>query len=531
MPDDLLNRKESSLGKLFGSVDEADSVTTDPLTDDELEIASSEISSTSKKSIDSDKTEGSFSLRSVSSSNFSENEKLVRCISILKTVNDFFFDERETAEDQKSQARRSDEDRYQALKSSVNDVIAKYDDKISKHGTNLEKYLNFIENITGLDNKITSEKIKELSANLQSEEKTGYITRKAIKVRRAVMGFSAGFFLKDGDISKYNKLSKSDKTKIKLVKELVELENNQEISAQDKQERYDKINRSFIGLDAKDNRVEKKETLRILAKQMHKKKLLSADTASQLKDKALHPYKKIIDREDLTTPQKTVKIGKKIAEKTAQGGKAVTRKLGKTVLGTGQSMIKHSVKQPAATVYRGSMAMLNAVEYLTLEAKILSEKDLALREKLKEEAEIKFQNMGYEGEKFIRAAAATVGIALLDTAMVATAGGGIAAPAALGITASEQFMQGSLVASQVVDSIQTTRDGIEQINEGVEKFQEQKGKLTKKETRTRDRRDALKPGNLPKERESAIRRFLKNRKEVSSSVVPHNKPTGGVQSH
>jgi hypothetical protein len=176
--------------------------------------------------------------------------------------------------------------------------------------------------------------------------------------------------------------------------------------------------------------------------------------------------------------------------------------------------------------------MLNALEYLTLEAKILSEKDSSEKEKLREQAEIKFQNMGYEGEKFIRAAAATVGIALLDTAMVATAGGGMAAPAAVGITASEKFVQGSLVASQAADIVQNTRDGIEQINEGLEKFEKQKKKLTRQETRTKDRRGALKPDNLPKKKDNLLKRFLRNRSEGTfPAAVPYNKPKGGVQSH
>lgn len=523
MFDDSLTRKESSLGSLFDSVDD-NSVKTEPLTDEENSVSS--------ESIDSEVIKRTDSFTSSSTSDDGdERAKLAKCMSILKTVNDFVFDEREMLEEQKSQARKNDEDKYQALKNSVNKIITKYDERISKYGTNLDKYLNFIENISAFDNPITSKRIIELSGKIQPEEKTYYSVRKAMKIRRAVMGFSAGFVLKSNDINKYNKLSKSDKMKIKLVKELVELEKNQEILPQDKQNRYAEINRSFISLDSKDKRIEKKETLRMLAKQMHKKKLFSLDTVSQFKDKALHPYSKIIDREDLSAAEKTAKLGEKIVEKVAQGGKAATRKLGKTVLATGQSMIKHSVKQPAATVYRGSMAMLNAVEYLTLEAKILSEKDLDVKETLRAEAEITFQNMGYEGEKFIRAAAATVGIALLDTAMVATAGGGIAAPAALGITASEKFIQGSLVASQVADTIQTTRDGVEKINEGIKSFQKQKGKLTRQETRTRDRRDALKPSNLPKQKEGTLKRFLKNKESYSSSVVPHNKPTGGIQSH
>lgn len=523
MFDDLLTRKESSLGSLFDSVDD-NSVKTEPLTDEENSVSS--------ESIDSEVIKRTDSFTSSSASNDGDRrEKLAKCMSILKTVNDFVFDEREMLEEEKSQARKNDEDKYQSLKKSVNNIITKYDERISKNGTNLEKYLNFIENISAFDNPVTSKNITELSGKIQPEEKTTYLARKAIKIRRAVMEFSAGFVLKGDDVNKYNKLSKSEKTKIKLVKELVELENNQEILPQDKQNRYAEINRSFISLDSKDKRIEKKETLRMLAKQMHKKKLFSVDTASQIKDKLFHPYSKIINREDLTASQKTVKLGKKLSKKASQGGKAVTRKLGHTVLESGQSMIKHSVKQPIATAYRGSMTMLNAVEYLTLEARILSEKNLDVKEKLRAEAEIKFQNMGYEGEKFIRAAAATVGIALLDTAMVATIGGGVAAPAVIGITASEQFIQGSLVASQVADTIQTTRDGIEQINEGVDKFYEQKGKLTRQETRSKDRRNALSPGNLPKKKEGGLKRFLKNKESINSSVAPYNKPIGGIKAH
>lgn len=489
MPDELddsLKRKGSSLGSLFGSVEEEGSVKTAPLTDDDE-------NSVSNESIDSEVTKRADNFSSSNSGisdDVNEREKLAKCISILKTVNDFVFDEREIAEDQKSQARINDEEKYQSLKNSVNNVITKYDEKISKYGTNLDKYLNFIENISAVDNKITSEKIIELRGEIQPKKETAYLARKAMKIRRAVMGFSAGFILKGDDINKYNKLSKSEKKKIKLVKELIELEDNQEISPKDKQHRYDEINSSFIALDKKDRRIEKKQSLRILAKQMHKKKLFSVDTASQIQDKLFHPYSKITDREDLTASEKTAKVGVKLAKKAAKGGAVAVKKLGKTVVQSGQSMIKHSVKQPVATVYRGSMAMLNALEYLTLEAKILSEKDPAIKEDLREEAEIKFQNMGYEGEKFIRAAAATVGVALLDTAAVATIGGA-AASTAIGITASEQFIQGTLIASQVVDTAQNARDGVAEINEGVKKFHKQKSQLTTEEMRMRNRRGAI----------------------------------------
>lgn len=531
MPDEkAVNKRGGSLESLFGSVEEeslANTAETSELTDDES------INSLRTNSFSSEL--GSFSVDSDDGSKTSKNEveetKLAKCIALLRVVNDFVFDEGEIEEEKKSQALRNDEARYQSLKDSANNVIAKYDERISKYGTNLERYLNFIERIRVIDNEITSEKIKELSETLEPEKKTSRLTRKAMKVRRAVMGFSAGFVLKDKDISKYNKLSKNEKAKIKLIKKLVELEKNQEISSEDKQKRYAEINDSFRAIDSKDKRIEKKETLRILAGQMEKKKLFSRETASRLGDKVAHPYRKIMDRDDLSASDKTLKIGKKIAEKTAQGGKAVTKKIGKVALGTGQFMIKHSVKQPVATVYRGSMAMLNALEYLTLEAKILAEKDSSEKEKLRAEAEIKFQNMGYEGEKFIRAAAATAGIALLDTAMVATAGGGMAAPAALGITASEKFIQGSLAASQAADIIQNTRDGLEQINEGIEEFEKQKRKLTRQETRTKDRRGALSLENLPEKKDNILKRFLKSRSEDTSSAAPYNKPKRDVQSH
>ncbi|MCT4635793.1 MAG: hypothetical protein N4A31_06110, partial [Rickettsiales bacterium] len=328
--------RESSLKSLFGAVEEGSIASTEDLTDDES-VRSNSFSD------DSDILSVSSNDGSKTSKNEVEDKKLANCIALLRIVNDFVFDEREIAEDKKSQTRKNDESRYQSLKDAANNVIAKYDEKISKYGTNLERYLNFIESITAVGNDITSEKIKELSKNLEPEKKTGRLARKAMKVRRAVMGFSAGFVLKNKDISKYNKLSKSEKTKIKLIKELVELEKNQESSSEDKQKRYAEINNSFRAIDSKDKRIEKKETLRILAGQMEKKKLFSRDTASRLGDKVVHPYRKIINKNDLSDSDKTIKIGKKIAEKTAQGGKSATKKIGKIALETGQSMIKHSV--------------------------------------------------------------------------------------------------------------------------------------------------------------------------------------------
>ena len=225
-PKDKSNK--SSLKSLFGSVDERESVNTTGLfTDDESVISSRRSESfnsiRSSESMHSGVSEVSSNSGSVSSASDggsvkegSENEKLAKCVAMLKLVNDFVFDEMEVDEDQKSQARLNDEDRYQSLRNSVNNVITKNDERISKHGTNLEKYLNFVGNITGLDNIITSEKIIELSKNLKPEEKTGYFARKAMKIRRSVMGFAAGFVLKDEDINENNKLSKSEKKKIKI---------------------------------------------------------------------------------------------------------------------------------------------------------------------------------------------------------------------------------------------------------------------------------------------------------------------------
>lgn len=488
---------KSSLGKLFQPISDDDNISGDSTESLSNSPAGSSIEIPSDDVPDNVSIESSPSIDSDSwrSSNTSQKEyertKLAQCMSVLKTVNDFILDKLEVDEEDKSEARIQDEARLRAVSSKIAEFQNKRNDKTSRFGSDLEAYRDFVQNINprSQELQITSEKINQLRANLKEEKEVDYITRKAFQARRALIGGIAGFFIPAEEIEQYNKLSKTEKKKIKLVRELIDLEANP--SSVDKEAKYAEINEAFRELDKKEKEREKRDTTKIIARQSHRKKLLTTETARMFKDKAMHPYNKIMDNEELSSTEKTLRVGAKFVEKTAQGAAFVAKKAGQKALDTSQSLVRHTVKQPLAAVYRGSITTLNAVEYLALEVQILNEKDENVKAKLREEAEVKFKNMGYHGEQFLRAAAATAGVAMLDIAAVSTAGAGVAASALIGMTASEKFLHGVLLAAQVTDNLQTAADGIKAVNEKVDNYYAKKDSLSTEEKRVVPRRNAV----------------------------------------
>ncbi len=489
--------KKSTLGKLFEPIsddsnesrDSTESLSHSPA-ESSIETFPDDIpdnvSVESSPSTDSDARSSS-----TSSQKAHEETKFAQCMAVLKTVNDFILDKLEVDEEDKSEARKNDEANLRMASNKIAQLQNKRNDKTSRYGSDLEAYRDFVQNIDprSQDLQITSEKINQLRANLKETKEIDYITRKAFQARRALIGGMAGFFINTEDIEQYDKLSKTEKQKIKLTKELIDIEANP--ASVDKEAKYAEINNAFRELDKKDKQREKRDTMRIIARQSHRGKLFTAETAGMFQEKAMHPYNKIMENEELSAAEKTLKVGAKFVEKTAQGTAFVAKKVGGKALESAQFMARHTIKQPLATVYRGSMTTLNAVEYLTLEAQILNETDEAVKAKLREKAEIKFKNMGYEGEQFLRAAVATAGIALLDTATITSFGAGIAASALIGMTASEKFLHGVLFTAQVADHIQTAADGMELINQKAEYYHEKKESLSKDEKRIVPRRNAV----------------------------------------
>jgi hypothetical protein len=507
--------KKSSLGKLFEPVPDDNNPSLDST--EGLTAVSSyddipdEVSVGSSPSTDSDSRSSS----SGASQKEHEETKFAQCMTVLKTVNDFILDKLEVDEEDKSEARKNDEANLRIASSKIAQLQNKHNDKTSRYGSDLEAYRDFVQNIDpkSQDLQITSEKINQLRANLKETKEIDYITRKAFQARRALIGGMAGFFINTEDIEKYDKLSKTEKQKIKLTRELIDIEANP--ASVDKEAKYAEINNAFRELDKKDKQREKRDSMRIIARQSHRGKLFTTETGRLFQDKTMHPYNKIIDNEELSAAAKTLRVGAKFVEKTAQGTAFVAKAAGQKALESVQSMVRHSVKQPLATVYRGSMATLNAVEYLTLEAQILNETDETVKAALREKAEIKFKNMGYDGEQFLRAAVATAGIALLDTATIASFGTGVAASALIGMTASEKFLHGVLFTAQVADHIQTAADGVELINQKAEYYHKKKESLSLEEKRVIPRRNAV---IEPKEVIS-IRASLERRQSSTTTVT------------
>ncbi len=412
---------------------------------------------------------------------------LSNSVALLRTAYDFAFDQIEKEENQKSEAQYHDEERYTSLANTINDFIGQYDLQISKQGSDLDKYLTFIDKVAAdrSGSPLSIKRIRELQVTLtdknpqttnNSNDLTSKVVNKALKVRRAAVSFAAGFIIKPKDVAKFKKLPKEKKEQIKLVQKCIELENNQQISTQDKKDARQAINKEFDSLVRKEFRKNRDNIWRIMARRKEHGELFSHESRDEIRDAMLHPFQKITEDKDLTLLEKTAKITMKVGEKALGGGKYLVGKVAEVA----QYVVKHSIKQPVMAAYRLPMSTVNGLEYLTLKAQAAAENDLKKKAQLEQDADIKFKNLGYEGEKFIRAVAATAGIALVDTAIVSTLGAHVPAMAAVHVAMSSAMEaipaasgahhggEAILITAEAAHQVQNVRDGVEAIKEKVD---------------------------------------------------------------
>lgn len=248
------------------------------------------------------------------------------------------------------------------------------------------------------------------------------------------------------------------------------MEDNHEISEKEKQLQYNKINIKFKELTQSEHNRDRRNILKIIARQSQRDQLLSLDTAGQIGSSIVHPFTKITSN-DSSTSEKTVALSKKAAEKSIQGTVFIAKKGAESA----QYLVKHSIKQPLMTTYRLPMSVVNGIEYLTLQGQILTEEDPAKKDELQKDANTKFKNLGYEGEKFIRAAAATAGIALVDTATLSSFG--VSSPILAGTHAVASKV--ILATAETVDKLQNLKDGLDVLEEGVDKINQHKQEFHK----------------------------------------------------
>lgn len=420
---------------------------------------------------------------SVSSYELFTSPQIAENINLLKLAYNFIFDQLETPQEQKSQAQLEDEARYKKLKDSINRIVSQYDTEITKKGSDIEKILAFENNLSRDHSPLTSENINRLRASLEAQEfipssntTPETAKQKALELRRKALGFAAGLFLKEKDIVKLEKLSKDKKSKLKLIQECFELENQINFARKflDKPEklakfeetykkRYAQINTAFIDISLKEKDREKRNIWMILASQTQKEQLLSSQTAEQIANSIAHPFTKILNDPNLSNFEKAWRTPLKLGKKTIDGLQFATEK----AIQTPKFLVKHSIKQPTMAAYRFTSSMINAAEYLTLQTQALTEKSPSKKEEFQKQAQIKLKNLTYHEEKFIRALAASGGIALIDAAFLASIGSvGIAAPSISGIHST--ITNTLLATADAADKLQNTKDTLDAIGERLE---------------------------------------------------------------
>lgn len=459
-----------------------------------------------------------------SEENFLTQVKLAKTITVLKEMYDVVFDQYERPEEQKSQAQKNDELRYAYLKEHINSFVTQYDSKILGEGANYQQYLKFEEELSkqgkGPDiNNIMQfkESLVNLDQPLENNTFQGNATSASLYMRRKAVGFVAGFFLKPEDVARLDSLPKEKKEKIKLIEQFIKIAGDNDILPEEKEEAYKKINSDFRELTKKETRRRGRELVNIIAKQTQRGQLFTVGTLTQIGEAITHPITKIIKNENLTGLEKATGLATTIAKKTADGISGLVEKVPES----GQFLVKHSVKQPLMIVHRSFMSGLNAVEYLYAQGQALAEEDPEQKIELQKEADRKLANLGYDGEKLIRAAAASVGVAVLDIAAFSSFG----AQLPLGGIAGHTAQVGLGIAVNVVDNLQNARDVIENVTSIQEKVNQKQEKFA---DTIHARRRAIVPesealdlvvGNNPSQKQ-----FHKK----TSAVVPEEVITGDL---
>ena len=134
---------------------------------------------------------------------------------------------------------------------------------------------------------------------------------------------------------------------------------------------------------------------------------------TKFSEKLYHPFKKIIDSEEMSSGEKVGRVISKGIYKTGSKLKdAGTYSLG-AAADTSRFIIKHSIKQPTMLLYRLGTLIKETSKYAVMN---LGEgSDESAQEQVK-------KNIKYEGEKLLRAVVATAAIAAVDTAIITTGG-------------------------------------------------------------------------------------------------------------
>lgn len=449
----------------------------------------------------SSQTESDYSSFSVNAED-SDEENLSKTIDYLRAFKyalesanyayEFATDKLEKEENQKSQAQINDEDRYKYLVSKINNVISAYDAKMSKYGTDLDKYLNFLGQKTFSENSdITPEDIRALRATLSDEDLEdqigGGFREKFFSAARKIVSFTAGFIIKSEDVKKYNKLSKDKKKKIELLRKFIKLDQNDSLPYTVKQEQYEELNGAFIALTREEQSRSKRSIFRILATQMHNEKLFTSETASKIASSVMHPFTKIVNNKDMGVLEKSARVVMKAGEKGIKGAKFVVGE----ALNSGRSAARDLVKHPAMTLYRVPMALFNTAEAAIAQAQALAEEDPTKKIELQEKAKQKLGNIAYQAEQGGREAVAsgvTAGVAIANA-------GSFGAPLVVSHAAAAAI-HGIVAASEIADHLSTAKEGIDHFIEAREEIKQIE--LTKEE-KTRGRRGNIDLSFMPAE--------------------------------